>query len=270
MTAEGKSTIIKLKKEMSEMSGKWIPSSIQSKIHITKYWLIGFIDAEGSFSTNKHVPRFKLENHIKELELYNKIKEFLVVGNVLLTTPRVYSDNSNPTIVLEINKISYLLNNLIPLMQDNDHVLLKTLKAQDFILWKNLIDLYYKGYHTTLDGKSIFDLIKSIINKHRLSTYEGSDTKEQISISFINDLLSKIYLIDSPYEIKQGLRYIRGTNKLVSESSSIIVIDTNKNSESNYSSMTECAQSLNISRVTIKKYLTSGKSYKGYLFIYKS
>ena len=40
-------------------------------------FLVGFIDGDGTFSTNKFVPRFKLENHIKELELYNKIKEFI-------------------------------------------------------------------------------------------------------------------------------------------------------------------------------------------------
>lgn len=68
----GKLVIIQCKKEINNMSGKWIPSSINSKI--TKFWLTGFIDGHGTFSTNKFVPRFKLENHIKELELYNKIK----------------------------------------------------------------------------------------------------------------------------------------------------------------------------------------------------
>jgi hypothetical protein len=75
-----------------------------------------------------------LENHIKELELYNKIKEFFKVGNVLLTTPRVNRINSSPTIVLEINKISELRDILIPLMYDKDCILLKTLKAKDFLL----------------------------------------------------------------------------------------------------------------------------------------
>jgi Tfp pilus assembly protein PilZ len=81
------------------------------------------------------VPRFKLENHIKELELYNKIREFIKTGNVLLTTPREYKVNSNPTIVLEINKINELNVILIPLLLDNNkEVLLKTLKAKDFSL----------------------------------------------------------------------------------------------------------------------------------------
>jgi hypothetical protein len=82
------------------------------------------------------VPRFKLENHIKELELYNKIKEFLNVGNVFFTASpsRVDRVNSNPTIVLEINKVRDIRENLIPLLYDNEDILLKTLKAQDFSL----------------------------------------------------------------------------------------------------------------------------------------
>jgi len=71
---------------------------------------------------------------VKELELYNKIKEFFNVGNVFLTLPRANKVNSNPTIVLEINKVQEIRGNLIPLLYDNDFVLLKTLKAQDFLL----------------------------------------------------------------------------------------------------------------------------------------
>ena len=92
------------------------------------------------YSTNKYIPRFKLENHIRELGLYNKIKEFITTGNVLLTKPRVYRDNSNPTIVLEINKIKELRDILIPLIYDknNNNILLKSLKSNDFLWWLKL------------------------------------------------------------------------------------------------------------------------------------
>ena len=90
LSNQGKLDIIKLKKEMQNMSGRWGPDSIKS-INIPKYWLAGFIDGEGTFSTSRYVPRFKLENHVKEFELYNKIKEFLALhniqANVVLTMP---------------------------------------------------------------------------------------------------------------------------------------------------------------------------------------
>jgi len=214
------------------------------------------------------VPRFKLENHVRELELYNKIKEFIAVGNLLLTTPRVYRDNS--TVVLEINKIRELRDNLIPLVYDsneNNHILLKSLKSNDFRLWLKLIDIYYKGYHTTLEGKFIFDAIKLHMNKYRwTSNINLLKNTKRISILNINSLLSKLYLSESPYEIKEGIRYYRNTNKLVSDSTSIIVIDNNKN-KTIYKSLSECAKGLSISRTKIKNCLDSGKTYKGYIFI---
>lgn len=80
--------IIKLQKEMQNMSSstrKLIPNYINDKITITKFLLAGFMDGEATFSTNKYIPIFKLENHIKELELYNKIRDFLNTGKVLYT-----------------------------------------------------------------------------------------------------------------------------------------------------------------------------------------
>jgi hypothetical protein len=133
-----------------------------------------------------------------------------------------------------------------------------------------LVDIYYKGYHTTLEGKLIFDAIKLHMNKYRLTTNINLlKDKKRISVSEIDNLLSALYLSDSPYEIRgSGLRYIRDTNKLVSESTNIFVIDSN-NTRNIYSSMSECAKSLNISRNTIKQCLNSGKSHKGYTFVLK-
>jgi uncharacterized membrane protein len=267
LSDKGKLDIIAYQKEMQSMSGKWIPSSINNKIKITKYWLAGFIDAEATFSTNKYVPRFKLENHVKEFELYNKIKEFLNVGNVLLSSPRVDRVNSNPTIILEINKVQELRKNLIPLLYNNNDILLKTLKAQDFSLWLKLVDIYYKGYHTTLEGKYLFDAIKHHMNKYRLTTNTNlSENKNRISLLEIDKLLSKLYLTESPYEIKEGIRYYRNTTKLVSESVKITAIDK-ENNRKIYESMSECAKDLRISRKKIKECLSTGDSYNGYVFV---
>lgn len=234
------------------------------------------------------MPRFKLENHVKEIELYNKIREFLKTGNVLLTKPREYTVNSNITIVLEINKVNELRDIFTYLIfDDNKEVLLKTLKSKDFSLWLKLVDIYYKGYHTTLEGKHIFDAIKLHMNKYRLTT-NGNLLKDKkvISLIEVENLLSALYLSDSPtplffkkkeglvippggspYEIRQsGVRFIRNTNKLVSESTNIVVIYSN-NDRKIYSSMTDCAKSLNISRGTIKQCLNTGKSHKGYTFV---
>jgi len=199
--------------------------------------------------------------------LYNKIREFLNVGNVLLSSQRVDRVNSNPTVILEINKVQELRENLIPLLYDNGIILLRTLKAQDFSLWLKLVDIYYKGYHTILEGKYLFDAIKMHMNKYRLTTntklYEN---KNRISLSEIDELLSKLYLIESPYEIKEGIRYIRNTTRLVSESVKIAAVDK-ENNRKIYDSISECAKDLKISRNRIKECLITGDAYNGYVFV---
>jgi cytochrome c oxidase subunit 3 len=265
---DGKIEIIHLQKKMRKLSGKCIPNSLFSNINITKCWLAGFIDAEGCFSTSKYVPRFKLENHYKESELYRKIRNFLTVGNMLLTTPRIYKVNSNPLIVLEINKIKELREILIPLMYKDNSLLLKSLKSKDFLLWLILIDIYYKGYHTIIKGKYLFDAIKLHINKYRLTTNISLlQNTNYISLLEIDSLLFELYKLDSPYETKEGRRYYRNTSKCVNEATSIIVIDINNKNKTIYNSFSDCAKSLQIGRLKIKQCLNSGETYKGYTFV---
>ena len=110
-------------------------------------------------------------------------------------------------------------------MFEKDCLLLRTLKAKDFSLWLKLVDMYYKGYHTTVEGKYLFDAIKLYINKYRLTTNVNLlKDKELISMREIENLLSKLSLLASPYEVRQGLRYHRDTDKLVSEATKIVAV----------------------------------------------
>ena len=153
-------------------------------------------------------------------------------------------------------------------MYDNNDIILKTLKNKDFFLWLKLVDLYYKGYHTTVKGKYIFDAIKLNINKYRLTTNNNLVKDRQVlSILEIDNLLNELYLSESPYIEKDGVRYYRNTNKFVSEGVRITVLNSSDNNSKSYNSLTECAESLNISRKKIKELVNSGVSYKGYTFV---
>lgn len=130
-----------------------------------------------------------------------------------------------------------------------------------------MVDLYYKGYHTTLEGKNIFDSIKLHMNKYRLTTNVHLVNKERLSISEIENLLTTLYLSESPYEIRNGVRFIRNTDKLLKGTGTkIFVIDSHKN-RIVYNSIGECAKSINIPRTKIKECLNTGKSFQGYSFV---
>lgn len=148
----------------------------------------------------------------------------------------------------------------------HNNLILKTLKSKDFLLWLKLVDIYYKGYHTTLEGKYIFDAIKLYMNKYRLTTNSNLlINKEPISIDKIEALISELYLRESPYEIKQNRRYYRNTDKLVSEATEIVAMKDNQMKI--YDSISKCARDLNVSRKCIKECINSWKSYKDYTFV---
>jgi hypothetical protein len=119
-----------------------------------------------------------------------------------------------------------------------------------------------------MEGKYIFDAIKLHINRYRITTNVSLlKKKEYISLLEIENLLLKLYKLDSPYEIKDGVRYYRNSDKLVSEGVSIIVIAIDSGNKTVYSSFTDCAKSLRIGRKKIKYCLNTGESYNGYSFV---
>lgn len=84
------------------------------------------------------------------------------------------------------------------------------------------------------------------MNKYRLSNNSDLFIEKRlcggVTPSFqreIKDLIVKLYLTDSPYIIKEGVRYYRETNKLVSEAVNITAIDL-ENNISVYQSMSDC------------------------------
>jgi hypothetical protein len=64
--------------------------------------------------------------------LFYKIKEFIGLGNLLIVNR--HRTTIQTTIVLEVNEIKKLKDIIIPLMYDNDYLILKTLKSSDFLL----------------------------------------------------------------------------------------------------------------------------------------
>jgi hypothetical protein len=236
-------------------------------IHITNFWLGGFTDGEGSFSTNKHVPRLKYENHSKEHPLFLKIQEFFSIftnssiGNLSISL-RPNRINSHPTVVLEFNQIHFLKNIIIPFFLGTNLPILYTKKIKDFHDWSSLVYIYYYGYHLLPNGMEVINLLKSRMNNFRLSTNKIKEINEYINIDEkLVNLLNSL----SPYEIKNGIRFIRNTDKLVSEKLKIIAIDQNQN-KTIFTSITECSKHFHIERSIIKECLLSGKMYKNYIF----
>jgi len=249
LSPEGKLKILEYYKEIKIVN---LNSTARENMEIEQSWLIGFTEGDATFSTNKLVPRLKFENHIKEIELLKSILNYFKIGN-LSTNSR----ESGNTVILEINNIHVLFNIVLPLYIDS----MLTKKFLDFSDWSIIVKIYYYGYHNLPEGVELINLIKSQMNNYRLSSNSSVKFENSIILEKLNSLLS----LPSPYEIKNNIRFIRDTEKLVSEKLNIIVEDA-KGNKQYYASIVECSKQISISRKTIKDCLITGISYKGYIF----
>lgn len=124
-----------------------------------------------------------------------------------------------------------------------------------------IVKITYYGYHTLDEGKELIYLIKSNMNNFRLNPdfLTNYDKNKALIEQKLNYLLS----LPTPYEVKQGILFLRGTDKLVSKFFKIKVEDTNGKVQY-FSSISECSLNLNIPSKIIKNCLLSGLHHKNY------
>jgi len=130
---------------------------------------------------------------------------------------------------------------------------LQSKKFKDFCDWSILVNISFYGYHSLPEGISLINDIKARMNNFRLTTNKSIINTACLNntVSSLESKISNLFSLPAPYEIKNGVRYLRGTNKLVSEKLRIIAIDENDN-KLFFSSISECHRALKIGRLMIK------------------
>ena len=103
------------------------------------------------------------------------------------------------------------------------------------------------------------------MNNFRLSS--NPKFKDPINSLDLESKLSNLLSLPSPYRIKGEIRYVSKGNNLISNKRNIIAIYSD-NKKQYFSSITECSKILGFGRRTIKNCLLSGKTHKGFKFIY--
>ena len=101
------------------------------------------------------------------------------------------------------------------------------------------------------------------MNNYRLST--NTIKNNAVKIENLETEIKDVFSMSAPYEIKNGIRLYSGTNKWVSDSIKLKVID-NLGNELYFDSISKCSLSLNISRSKIKDCIVKGKIYKKFSF----
>ena len=181
------------------------------KIRITNYWLLGFVEGDGSFTlirNNKYKLRFDISQSSKDLLLMVEIKNYFNHLAIKLHNSESYKEN------LFINKSSeglpfnmsyltiknqlYIVNVLIPLF---DSMVWLTKKELDYKDWKVVLKFRDLGLHYTKDGLKVIGQIFNQMNNNRLTSNKILSEDEKVLLQKdINRLLAE----PSNLEVKDG------------------------------------------------------------------
>lgn len=161
-----------------------------SPIIITKNWLLGFIEGDGSFFIRRSnlSPNFSIEITGTQLPVLLQIKEFLENSlgfdkyslfklknsSIISVTTKEARNNSRSRVSLIISNISVLNNYFLPLFNETEFL---TKKGKDFICFKTICKIIYNGAHRKQDIRNLTLKLANTMNNSRLST-----NKEQVEV----------------------------------------------------------------------------------------
>nr|QDG01221.1 LAGLIDADG endonuclease [Scytalidium sp.] len=272
---ESKELIGKILKYKNTMNTKrnlalLTPEDLESNINITSYWLLGFIEGDGSFfiSRTDIEPVFYIELSEEQYPVLLKIKEYLennlgfdkyslykLKSSSVISINKQKSRLGKPTVIFSIKNIFILNNYFIPFIENMVFI---SKKGKDFLYFKIICNAVYKGSHKLEYIRSLIIKLSYTMNNFRLST----NTKPVELLS--EQEKDNIILAEATFEyLNDGRILDKKTNKPLASfrsciyevtlpSGEIVLVDTLK----------EALGMVNVSFRTLKKLLDEGQSVK--------
>jgi hypothetical protein len=275
--------VLVLKNEMNNKRTNFnMPSD--HTIRITDYWLLGFVEGEGSFFVlrNKRIGLgFAISQAIIDKAVMIKIKKFLLtlassdptgaffnkLKKLDLTNPNkgelVYLNDIEPPkdssyhekCVIKVENEEFILKVLIPFFDKLTFYSKKALDYQDF---RTIARIKEKGLHHTDEGKALITKISSQMNQRRLSTNNKSIVVDREGLLAEIDY---ILALSSIYETRDGRKFNLINQKFENRgragSSVAIISDDGSTILKEFSSMTDCAKELGVPRHVVVHKLKS-------------
>nr|WDZ67655.1 homing endonuclease [Leptographium wingfieldii] len=237
-------------------------------VRITPYWLLGFVEGDGSFFTRKDFAlSFNLAQSFKDSILMEAIKDYLnnlasplnngagLEGSAVSLS---YKKSSN-MLYLVINRLDYISLVLIPFF---DGLVWQTKKNLDYEDWKIILELRKLGLHYTDEGIKVLNSILNNMNNNRLTTSGSSISIEERTL--LNSKIKNLLEGPSNFEIQEdGRILIKSLNKYYSSKTKIRLelLDENGIILKTFSSAVECSKYLKVSPMAISQRLRNGKSF---------
>lgn len=254
--------------------------AIGPQITINPNWLVGFIEAEGTFGIKTGSSLyFQVAQKITSQECLNAIITFLTGlyntnipkdSGILAVNVTCATNIRTSVVSLVISSVDALYYHLLPWLDSSKFY---SRKYVDFKLWRLALLLKIKGYYYLTEGKSLFLDIADIINK-RYSTSDKSTNIDKV-IGDLFERFNDISKIESPFNVEHFNPHVDNALKFRMANKSnkprIVYIYTNEGlmegSPFASFSLAHKALGLKSSSNTCNRYLDTNRLYKGkYLF----
>lgn len=260
-----------------------------AEFNISKEWLLGFIEGDGSFSLSRNTmePVFSIKLSESQLSLLNAIKEYLK-NNLGLDTYSLnkleYSsvisigkgkavNNSKPLATLTIKNTHFLNNVFMPFASPlltsewgggNEESKFISKKGLDFKDFKIICHGIFIGAYRTERIKGLLIKLSMTMNNFRLSDYKGEKVK--ISLAEMNEILDASETIE---HLSDGRELDINTKKLIHRRSSSSVFEILKPSGEILikPNLADSAKEIGVGFNTLKRQLDNHileVEYKGY------
>ena len=262
--------LLELKSNMNKSRKIVTSEDYKGKINITKYWLLGFIEGDGSFfiSRTDIEPVFSIELSEEQYPVLLKVKEFLennlgfdkysmfkLKNSSAISINKQKSRLGKPTFIFTIKNIFILNNYFLPFIEKMVFI---SKKGKDFLNFKIICNAVYKGSHKIEEIRSLILKLTYNMNNFRLS----NNTKPVVWLS--EEEIDKIINVEAIFEYLSDGRIIdKRTNKplpsfrnciyeITLPSGEILLADTLK----------ETLSRVNVSFRSLKKSLDESESVK--------
>lgn len=255
--------ILTIKEKMN--SGRTLYENIHLEKKINPFWLLGFIEAEGTFGFKNLVPYFQIGQHsrneivldtiINYLENLPKEYDFSEFSTRILLSKTLHKNTNVYVIVL--SNIDALHDYLAPFLLS---LPFQTRKKLDFLYWCLALHLHKFGFYYTNLGRSLVLHISKSINTSRYSN--NPNLIEVPKLDFINEVLS----LNLPFKITPKTTHLELAQKFskLVENRKIWVYENNVLvSGSPFVSYAEAQKAIGIARTSraISRNIDTGKLY---------
>lgn len=242
------------------------------KIVVSDYWLLGLIEAEGSFylDRSKLQPVFMIALTKIQLPVIKKINDYLINNlgfdkyskfklensSAIAIVENKERNNAKCLIRLTISNINILTNYFIPYLENKRFI---TKKGKDFQDFKIICRAIYNGAYRTEEIKSLILKLSYTMNNFRLSSNSDTNKVSKEELDKILNAKSTIIHLDDGRQLDNitkkeiNRRWTNCVYEIIQSSGEIILAST----------LNEAAENLKVDFRTVKRNLDSLSEQSG-------